>query len=84
MALASTRFYYDTVPYLDRYKSLNNLKKTVLLIWGTEDHTVPLKYSDSIKAVLQVHFLEVKDAGHLPYLEKPEIVNKEILEFLLQ
>jgi pimeloyl-ACP methyl ester carboxylesterase len=56
----------------------------VLLIWGTEDRTVPLKYSDSIKARLNVRFLEVKDAGHLPYLEKPAIVNKEVIEFLQQ
>ncbi|MEI6088352.1 MAG: alpha/beta hydrolase [Bacteroidota bacterium] len=84
MALASTRFHYDSINYLDRYKSLNNLKKPVLLIWGTEDHTVPLKYSDSIKAVLKVRFLEVPDAGHLPYLEKPEKVNKEVLQFLNQ
>jgi pimeloyl-ACP methyl ester carboxylesterase len=84
MALASTRFHYDSIPYLDRYKSLNSLNKPVLLVWGTEDHTVPLKYSDSIKAVLKVRFLEVSDAGHLPYLEKPEIVNKAVLEFLHQ
>ncbi len=84
MALSSTRFYYDSIPYLDRYKSLNSLNKPVLLVWGTEDHTVPLQYSDSIKAVLKVRFLEVSDAGHLPYLEKPEIVNKAVLEFLHQ
>ena len=82
MALASTEFHYDTVYYLDRYKSLDNLKKPILLIWGTDDHTVPFKYSDSIKAVLNVRFLPVPDAGHLPYLEKPEIVNKEVVEFL--
>ena len=70
--------------YLNRYKSLSGLKKSVLLIWGTEDHTVPLKYSDSIKAVLQVQFLSVPDAGHLPYLEKPEIVNRAVIEFLKQ
>jgi pimeloyl-ACP methyl ester carboxylesterase len=84
MALVSTRFHYDTITYLDRYKELNSIHKPVMLIWGTEDRTVPLKYSDSIKAVLRVRFLEVKDAGHLPYLEKPEIVNKEILQFLRQ
>lgn len=84
MALASTRFHYDSVAYLDRYKSLNSLKKPVLLIWGTEDHTVPLKYSDSIKAVLSVRFLSVSDAGHLPYLEKPGIVNQEVIQFLRQ
>lgn len=84
MALASTRFHYDSIAYLDRYKSLNSLKKPVLLIWGTEDRTVPIKYSDSIKAILSVRFLEVTDAGHLPYLEKPVVVTKEVIEFILQ
>ncbi len=81
-ALASTRFHYDTVNYLDRYKSLNTLKKPVLLIWGTEDHTVPFNYSDSIRAMLKVQFLPVPLAGHLPHLEKPEIVSKAVIEFL--
>ena len=81
-ALVSTRYHYDTIPYLDRYKSLQKLHKPILLIWGTEDHTVPLKYSDSIRATLNVKFLSISDAGHLPYLEKPEITNKEVIDFL--
>jgi pimeloyl-ACP methyl ester carboxylesterase len=81
-ALVSTRFHYDSIPYLDRYKSLQNLQKPVLLIWGTEDHTVPLKYSDSIRSILNVQFLSISDAGHLPYLEKPIIANKELIDFL--
>jgi len=81
-ALVSTRYHYDTIPYLDRYKSLQNLNKPVLLIWGTEDHTVPLKYSDSIRSTLNVQFLSISDAGHLPYLEKPAIANKAVVDFL--
>ena len=81
-ALVSTTYHYDTISYLDRYKSLQNLNKRVLLIWGTEDHAVPFKYSDSIRATLNVQFLSISDAGHLPYLEKPEIANKEVIEFL--
>ena len=82
MALASTRFHYDTISYLDRYKSLNTSKKPVLLIWGTEDHTVPFQYSDSIRAVLNVQFVSVPGAGHLPHLEKPVVVSKAVVEFL--
>ena len=81
-ALVSTTYHYDNISYLDRYKSLQNLNKRVLLIWGTEDHAVPFKYSDSIRATLNVQFLSISDAGHLPYLEKPEIANKEVIEFL--
>ena len=81
-ALASTRFHYDTVNYLDRYKSLDTFKKPILLIWGTEDHTVPIQYSDSIRAVLKAQFLAVPQVGHLPHLEKPAIVNKAVIDFL--
>jgi pimeloyl-ACP methyl ester carboxylesterase len=81
-ALVSTLFHYDTVSNLDRYKSLQNLHKPILLIWGTEDHTVTYNYSDSIRSLLKVDFLSVSDAGHLPYLEKPELVNKKVVDFL--
>ena len=81
-ALVSTLFHYDTIPNLDRYKSLQNLQKSTLLIWGTEDHAVPYNYSDSIRSVLNVQFLSVSDAGHLPYLEKPTLVNKKVVSFL--
>ncbi len=81
-ALVSTLFHYDSIANLVRYKSLQNLHKPTLLIWGTEDHTVPYKYSDSIRSVLNVDFLSVSDAGHLPYLEKPDLVNKKVVDFL--
>jgi len=81
-ALVSTLFHYDSIPNLDRYKSLQNLQKSTLLIWGTEDQTIPYKYSDSIRSVLNVKFLSVSDAGHLPYLEKPTLVNKKVVSFL--
>ena len=70
----------DTI--ISNYHLLNALHKKILLIWGKEDKTVPFKYSDSLKQILQVDFLPVDDAGHLPYLEQPLLVNKKIISFL--
>lgn len=63
---------------------LNGANKPVLLIWGKDDKTVPFRFSDSIRSVLKVDFFPVTDAAHLPYLEKPDLVNAKILSFLKQ
>jgi pimeloyl-ACP methyl ester carboxylesterase len=82
-AIASTRYNY---PYkgLESSACLNTKHKPVLLIWGQEDHTVPFKYSDSIRSVLKTDFFPVPDAAHLPSIEKADTVNAKIVSFLKQ
>jgi pimeloyl-ACP methyl ester carboxylesterase len=81
-ALISTMDHYNGDTILSNYHSLNQLKKKILLIWGKDDQTVPFKYSDSLKKILQVNFFAVDDARHLPYLEKPALVNNKMISFL--
>ncbi|WCT10765.1 alpha/beta fold hydrolase [Mucilaginibacter jinjuensis] len=82
-ALASTEYnYHYNAP--ESNACLNTKHKPVLLIWGKEDHTVPFKYSDSIRSVLKTDFFPVPDAGHLPSIEKADTVNAKILAFLRQ
>lgn len=80
-ALVSTVYNYH---YKGRESNtkLNKANKRVLLIWGKEDHTVPFRYSDSIRSVLKADFFPVDDAAHLPYIEQANKVNGKILEFL--
>jgi pimeloyl-ACP methyl ester carboxylesterase len=81
-ALISTRMYsYGDITVVN-YKRLGDLKKRVLLIWGKEDRTIPFHFSDSIRRIVQVDFLPVDDARHLPHLEKPALVNQKIISFL--
>jgi pimeloyl-ACP methyl ester carboxylesterase len=82
-AIASTRYNY---PYngLESSACLNTKNKPVLLIWGKEDHTVPFKYSDSIRSVLKTDFFPVPDAAHLPSIERADTVNAKIASFLRQ
>jgi pimeloyl-ACP methyl ester carboxylesterase len=81
-ALISTINNYAGDTIIANYRSLNSLNKKILLIWGKEDHTVPFQFSDSLRKIVQVDFLPVDDAGHLPYLEQPVSVNRKIISFL--
>jgi pimeloyl-ACP methyl ester carboxylesterase len=80
-AIVSTAYHYN---YKGRESNicLNGAHKSVLLIWGKDDHTVPFNYSDSIRSVLKADFFPVDDAAHLPYIEQADKVNAKIASFL--
>jgi pimeloyl-ACP methyl ester carboxylesterase len=82
-ALVSTLYDYGQYGR-QSYTCLNDASKPVLLIWGKDDKTVPFGFSDSIRSVLKVNFFPVTDAAHLPFLEKPDLVNPKIVSFLKQ
>jgi pimeloyl-ACP methyl ester carboxylesterase len=81
-ALISTIMHYPGDTIIANYHALDSLHKKVLLIWGKEDQTVPYNFSDSLQQILHADFFPVADARHLPYLEKPLIVNPKIISFL--
>jgi pimeloyl-ACP methyl ester carboxylesterase len=65
------------------YRQVGMLDLPVLLVWGEEDGTVPLKYSrDLVEAIPQVEFHPISGAGHIPHYEKPGVVNPILIEFL--
>jgi pimeloyl-ACP methyl ester carboxylesterase len=58
-------------------------RRPVLIIWGTEDRSVPFEMSDAVMAEFpRAKLVPVDDAGHLPQIERPEVFNKALLEFL--
>ena len=81
-ALISTRNNYSADSIISNYQVLGGLQKKILLIWGKEDKTVSFQYSDSLRKIVPVEFFPVDDARHLPYLEKPALVNQKIISFL--
>ncbi|TFF33746.1 alpha/beta fold hydrolase [Mucilaginibacter psychrotolerans] len=80
-ALISTQYNYDFNPQ-ESYAALNSKNKPVMLIWGKDDKTVPFTFADSVNKLVKTEFLPVDDAGHLPFLEQPEIVNPTLVTFL--
>jgi len=54
-----------------------------LVIWGTEDTTIPFALHEELRVLLgPSEFLPVPGAGHVPHWEKPEVVNQALLQFL--
>ncbi|ULQ50875.1 alpha/beta fold hydrolase [Flavihumibacter fluvii] len=82
-ALVSTRYHYATPDAIRaNYAIVHSLHKPVLLIWGRDDQTLPISSADSLQKVLQVDYFPVDDAGHLPHMEKAQVVNEKISAFL--
>ena len=58
-------------------------KPPMLLIWGAADRAVPLEVGRKAKGVLgDPPLVEIQEAAHAPYLEKPEEFNKAVLDFV--
>ena len=69
--------------FYETYTRVGDLQKPTLLFWGMNDTTVPFEYSKTImKAIPHAEFHAIKNCGHIPHYEKPEIVNPILLEFL--
>lgn len=64
------------------FEKLALTKKQVLVFWGDQDRTTPLEKGEYVKDLLKAEFVLVKDAGHLPHIEKPEVVLPAISNFL--
>lgn len=56
----------------------------VLLIWGKQDHTVPIALSDVVRRnVPQIEYFPVDSSGHLPTLEQSALVHAKMVAFLV-
>jgi pimeloyl-ACP methyl ester carboxylesterase len=59
--------------------------RPVLAIWGKQDRTVPFELSERLlHSMPRARLVAVDDAGHLPHLEQPAIVNAAMIDFLRQ
>jgi len=85
-AFAELAHYYATTidqdATCDRLAALNAAFPTMLL-WGEHDASVAPSIGVAAHARLPgSRFVTVPDAAHLPYLEKPALVNRMLAEFL--
>ncbi len=65
------------------YRELGTMAVPVLLLWGRNDQTLPLKQSQSIlAAVPQADLHIIEGCGHIPHYEKAGEVNPLLVEFL--
>jgi pimeloyl-ACP methyl ester carboxylesterase len=82
-ALLRTRTAGRTVRYDSMYAAAGRTQKPTLLVWGAEDHTVPIANSAQVRtAIPQAEFHAIPNAGHLPQMERTDVVNPLLLAFL--
>lgn len=67
----------------DRMEEVERINLPCLIICGTEDRLTPPKYSQYLKEKIKgSKIFLIEGAGHMVMLEKPNQVNKAILDFL--
>ncbi len=55
----------------------------VKIIWGQDDPWIPLERGKALyKLIPQAAFKTLENVGHLPQLERPDLVLKQLLDFL--
>ncbi len=65
------------------YQRLSELGIPSLLFWGKEDRVIGLEEIQTLRSILPgIKYQEITNAGHVPHLEKPEIINQLILDFI--
>ena len=75
---ATAGMSYDSI-----YATVGVAKTPTLLVWGKEDQVVPIALADSVRAAIpQAQFHAIDKAGHLPHMERTDVVNPLLIEFL--
>lgn len=65
------------------YKSVNAQKIPTLVIWGTDDHTMPYYQIDRMKEILtNAEFITFEDSGHDFVYDEGDKTAKEVINFL--
>lgn len=81
-AIISTIYHFLPEDHLAHYRRVQQHGLPVLLVWGEQDRTLDIAGAEVVRGVLDVEFLPVADAGHLPHIEQAAVVNPAIASFL--
>ncbi|HTZ86698.1 MAG TPA: alpha/beta hydrolase [Solirubrobacteraceae bacterium] len=62
-------------------EQLGELRVPSLVVWGTRDPYIPARFAKSYADVLGARLLELPDAGHWAWLDRPDMIDN-VVEFL--
>jgi len=82
-ALLSTLREGAAVSFDSVYARVGALGTPTLLLWGTEDSTVSIVHAPEVRRdIPQAQYHAIERAGHLPHMERPDVVNPLLVGFL--
>lgn len=82
-ALLSTLRHFAGRDVEPEFARVGQSGRPVLLLWGSDDLTVPVEITADIrKAIPQAELHVIEEAAHLPHYERPEAANPILIEFL--
>jgi pimeloyl-ACP methyl ester carboxylesterase len=82
-ALLSSLRYMAKYPFIQEYQKLATIEMPKLLIWGSDDQTIPISEADVlIKLMPKMQYQVIQGAGHVPSMEMPDAFNTVLLKFL--
>jgi pimeloyl-ACP methyl ester carboxylesterase len=61
---------------------LNRIKALTLVLWGKEDHMIPVKFVEPFVKMKKCRIILFENCGHRPHFERPELFNKIVSDFL--
>ncbi|RUT00086.1 2-hydroxy-6-oxohepta-2,4-dienoate hydrolase [Trichormus variabilis SAG 1403-4b] len=65
-----------------KFQQLSQIEQPTLILWGDSDKILGTGDAPKFKkAIPQSQLIWIKDCGHIPHLEKPEITAQHILDF---
>ncbi len=82
-SLLRTSLALQTVSLDSVYAAAGRTLVPTLLVWGKDDQTVPIARAEGVRtAIPQAQFHPIDNAGHLPQMERTDVVNPLLIEFL--
>lgn len=65
--------------------ALRQIKNESLIVWGEDDELFSIEHGEAAAKVMpNAQFSRIQSAGHLPFMDQPEIFNNTLLEFLME
>jgi pimeloyl-ACP methyl ester carboxylesterase len=61
---------------------LNRIRAPTLLLWGKEDHMIPVKFVEPFVKMKNCRIVMIENCGHRPHFARPELFNRIVAEFL--
>jgi len=64
---------------------ISHIDKQTLILWGDSDNILGTTDADKLrKAIAHSQLIWIKDCGHVPHLEQPQITAQHILDFAIK